>query len=348
MNVNNINIAILGASGYTGGDLIRLLLSHEKSSIIYLSAHSNVGQDSNDFHKGLFDETLPIFVSVEDINYDNIDLVISALPHNIFHNVISIIPDNIKVIDMSADFRFTNSKIYNEYYETKHGSENLLKEAIYGLSEINRKNIKGARIVACPGCYPTAVLLPLIPLIRSKLVQLDDIIIDAKSGVTGAGRSLKKDLLFSEISESVKPYSLTNHRHAPEIEEKIFLESNENVRISFTPHLIPINRGELITMYLKLNDGNDLSQIIACLEDFYSNDEFVKINTESKPSETANVRGSNKCLISAFDDRIRGRIIITSVIDNLVKGSAGQAIQNMNIMFDLEEGMGLKNIPLYP
>ena len=348
MTKNKINIAILGASGYTGGDLIRLLLGHDKVNISTLSANSNEGFNPSQIHHALFDSELPNFINIKDIDYSNIDLVFSGLPHNKLHNYINSIGNNSKVIDMSADFRFKDVELFNKSYESKHESENLLKDSVYGLSEIYRDKIKEANIVACPGCYPTAVLLSILPLIRGNIIRLDDMIIDAKSGVSGAGRSLKGELLFSEVAESMKAYSVSNHRHTPEIEEKIYLESDKNIKINFTPHLIPINRGELVTIYLKLENDKKLNDAVNCLNNFYANDEFIVISNSGLPSSTSNVRGSNKCLISLFEDRIDGRIIISTAIDNLVKGSAGQAIQNMNIMFGYQENLGLLNQPLFP
>lgn len=348
MTKNKINIAILGASGYTGGDLIRLLLGHDKVNISTLSANSNEGLNPSQIHHALLGSNLPNFINIKDIDYDNIDLVFSGLPHDKLHNYINNIDNDTKVIDMSADFRFKDVKLFNKSYESKHESENLLNDSVYGLSEIYRDEIKGANIVACPGCYPTAVLLSILPLIRSNIISLDDLIIDAKSGVSGAGRGLKGELLFSEIAESMKPYSISNHRHTPEIEEKIYIESNKEIKINFTPHLIPINRGELVTIYLKLESDKKLNDAIDCLNNFYAKDEFIIISDSGAPSSTSNVRGSNKCLISLFQDRIDGRIIISTAIDNLVKGSAGQAIQNMNIMFGYQENLGLSNQPLFP
>jgi N-acetyl-gamma-glutamyl-phosphate reductase len=348
MTKDKINIAILGASGYTGGELIRLLLGHDKVNISTLSANSNEGLNPSQIHHALLDSNLPNFINIKDIDYSNIDLVFSGLPHNKLHNYINNIGNNSKVIDMSADFRFNDVELFNKSYESKHKSENLLKDSVYGLSEIYRDKIKEANIVACPGCYPTAVLLSILPLIRGNIISLDDIIIDAKSGVSGAGRSLKGEFLFSEIAESMKPYNISNHRHTPEIEEKIYLESNKKIKINFTPHLIPINRGELVTIYLKLENDKKLNDAIDYLNNFYANDDFIIVSDSEVPSSTSNVRGSNKCLISLFEDRIDGRIIISTAIDNLVKGSAGQAIQNMNIMFGYQENLGLLNQPLFP
>jgi len=348
MTKNKINIALLGASGYAGGDLIRILIGHENAKIIALSANSKEGLKPDEVHYALSNSELPKFTNINDINYDDIDLVFSGLPHNNLHNLINNIPNNIKVIDMSSDFRFKNVDTYNQYYETIHSSEELLIDSAYGLTEIYRSHIKDARVVACPGCYPTAVLLSIIPLINNNIISLEDIIVDAKSGVSGAGRGLKNELLFSEIAESMKPYNVSKHRHTPEIEEKIYLETNKKIKINFTPHLIPINRGELITLYLKLNKDQKLDNAIKCLNSFYKDDEFIITSSSGKPANTSNVRGSNNCLISVFEDRIDGRIIITTVIDNLIKGSAGQAVQNMNVMFGYEENTGLSKLALYP
>ena len=249
---------------------------------------------------------------------------------------------------MSADFRFSDVNIYNQYYETSHNSSELLNETAYGLSEIFRDSIKESRIVACPGCYPTAVLLSILPLIKENIISLEDIIVDAKSGVSGAGRGNKEELMFSEISESMKPYNIAKHRHTPEIEQIIGDISGKEVKINFTPHLIPINRGELVTIYLKTINGSKAKEAISCLNSYYKEDSYVHISNQGIPSETSKVRGSNNCLISIFDDRIDGRIIISTSIDNLIKGSAGQAIQNMNIMFDFDESEGLTSFGMYP
>jgi len=348
MTKNKINIAVLGASGYAGGDLIRILLGHERAEILALSANSKEGLKPGEVHYALSNSELPKFTNIKDINYDNIDLVFSSLPHDNLHNLINDIPNNIKVIDMSSDFRFKDADTYNKYYETKHSSEELLKDSAYGLTEIYRSNIKDARVVACPGCYPTAVLLSIIPLINDNIISLEDIIIDAKSGVSGAGRGLKNELLFSEIAESMKPYNVSRHRHTPEIEEKIYLETKKKIKINFTPHLVPINRGELVTLYLKLNKNQKLDYVMTCLNDFYKDDEFIITSNSGNPANTSNVRGSNNCLISVFEDRIEGRVIITTAIDNLIKGSAGQAVQNMNVMFGFEENIGLSKLAFYP
>ncbi len=348
MNQNKINIAVLGASGYTGGDLIKILLNHNNANIFALSAHSKLGMNPSDVHASLFNAKLPDFISVNEIDFNQIDLVISGLPHDNLHNIIKDIPSKCKIIDMSADFRFSDVNIYNQYYETSHNSPELLSDSVYGLSEIFREKIKDSRIVACPGCYPTAVLLSILPLIKEKIISLEDIIVDAKSGVSGAGRGSKEELMFSEISESMKPYNIAKHRHTPEIEQIIENISSKEIKINFTPHLIPINRGELVTIYVKTINGSKAKEAISCLNSYYKEDAYVHISNQGIPSETSKVRGSNNCLISIFDDRIDGRIIISTSIDNLIKGSAGQAIQNMNIMFDFDESEGLTSFGMYP
>lgn len=345
---DKIKVAILGASGYTGGDLIRMLLSHKNVDIVALSANAKSGMSPSQAHASLFNTNLPELVNTEEINYDGIDLVFSALPHNNLHDLIKKIPELCKVIDLSADFRFSDVNVFNKYYETSHNSPDLIKESVYGLSEIFKDDIQKSRIVACPGCYPTAVLLPLIPLIRSRIVSIEDLIIDAKSGVSGAGRGNKEDLMFSEVSESMKPYNIARHRHTPEIEELIKNITGNEAKINFTPHLVPINRGELVTIYARVLDEYKAKDATSCLRSFYKNDFFVNLSKDNNPSETSNVRGSNNCLISIFDDRIEGRLIIVATIDNLIKGSSGQAIQNMNIMFGFDEKEGLPKFGLYP
>jgi N-acetyl-gamma-glutamyl-phosphate reductase len=253
----------------------------------------------------------------------------------------------IKVLDMSADFRLRNKETYAQWYGHEHQALELQGEAVYGLTEFYREKITAARLVACPGCYPTAALLALVPLAKAKLIDVDDIVIDAKSGVTGAGRGLKQNTLFSEAGEGISPYSVGTHRHAPEIEQEIGVAAGANVTVNFTPHLIPMSRGELCTSYVKLN-GATPDDLRAALEKAYANEPFVHVVKKGVLPQTQNVRGSNYVQIGVIADRIKNRAIVISVLDNLVKGSAGQAIQNMNLMFGFPEPAGLEQIPLFP
>jgi N-acetyl-gamma-glutamyl-phosphate reductase len=249
---------------------------------------------------------------------------------------------------MSADFRLRNPATYAEWYGGEHGAPELLKEAVYGLTEHYRDRIANARLVACPGCYPTAVLLALLPLAKAKLIATEDIIIDAKSGVSGAGRTLKQNNLFSEAGEGLSPYGIGNHRHVPEIEQELGLAARTPVKINFTPHLVPMSRGELCTSYVRLTGKTTASDLRKALSNANADSPFVRVVEEGVIPATQHVRGSNFCHIGVFADRIPGRAIIVSAIDNLVKGSAGQALQNFNVMFGYEETTALEQLPLFP
>jgi N-acetyl-gamma-glutamyl-phosphate reductase len=248
---------------------------------------------------------------------------------------------------MSADFRLRDMNTYAQWYGHEHLAPQLQGEAVYGLTEFYRKDIAAARLVACPGCYPTAALLALVPIARARMIDVDDIIIDAKSGLTGAGRGLKQNTLFSEAGEGMSPYSVGTHRHAPEIEQEIGVAAGAAVTVNFTPHLIPMSRGELCTSYVKLN-GVTADDLRAKLTETYRDEPFVHVAKKGVMPQTQNVRGSNYVQIGVFADRVKNRAIVISVVDNLVKGSAGQAIQNMNLMFGFPETTGLEQIALFP
>ena len=254
------------------------------------------------------------------------------------------IRDSLKIIDLSADFRLRDAEVYARHYERTHDAPELLAEAVYGLSEHFAQEIAKARLVACPGCYPTAALLPLLPLLKEGLVETDDLIIDAKSGVTGAGRSLKTQNLFAEIAESLHPYAVASHRHVPEIEQALSDAAGAPVMVEFTPHLVPMNRGELVSIYARAKGG--AAKLTAALKKFYADKPFVRVS-DAVPS-TAHVRGSNYCDIAVFDARLPERVIIFAALDNLVKGSSGQAVQNLNLIFGLDETAGLTQTPLHP
>jgi N-acetyl-gamma-glutamyl-phosphate reductase len=253
----------------------------------------------------------------------------------------------IKILDMSADFRLRDMSVYAQWYGHEHRSPELQGEAVYGLTEFYREKIAAARLVACPGCYPTAALLALVPIVKAKLIDVDDIVIDAKSGITGAGRGLKQNTLFSEAGEGLSPYSVATHRHSPEIDQEIGIAAGSAVTVNFTPHLIPMSRGELCTSYVKLN-GASADDVRTALEEAYRDEPFVHVARGGVMPQTQNVRGSNYVQIGVVADRIKNRAIVVSVLDNLVKGSAGQAIQNMNLMLGFPETTGLEQIALFP
>ncbi len=347
-DAKRIKIAVIGASGYTGSDLVRLALCHPNIEIRALVAHSHAGKPMGDVFPHLAHFGLPDLVNVDSVDWADIEAVFCGLPHGTAQDIIAKLPDHIKVIDMSADFRLRSPETYAEWYGRSHDNTDLLKTAVYGLSEQYREDIKKANLVACPGCYPTATLLALIPLLKHKAIKAEDIIVDAKSGVSGAGRSLKQNTLFTEAGEGLSPYAVGKHRHAPEIDQELSAASGENVIVNFTPHLIPMSRGELVTCYVKTADGKSVNDLRQTLISEYENDEFVRVMDEGIIPATQNVRGSNYVNIAVIEDRIPGRVIVVSTLDNLVKGSAGQAMQNFNLMFGLEETLGLEQKPMFP
>ena len=258
------------------------------------------------------------------------------------------LPGHLKVIDLSADFRLRSLDSYKQWYGHAHRAPDHQTRAVYGLTEHARDAIRAATLVACPGCYPTASMMPLIPLLKAKLIAPDDIIIDAKSGVSGAGRAEKEANLFAEVSEGIHAYGIANHRHAPEIEQGLSDAANRDIVVNFTPHLMPMNRGILATIYVRLAEGAAPGDLRAALQKAYADEYFVRVLPEGGVPATRHVRGSNHCLIGVFPDRLPGRAILVSVIDNLVKGAAGQAVQNFNLMSGLPETTALQQEPLFP
>ncbi|KAI94201.1 N-acetyl-gamma-glutamyl-phosphate reductase [Rhodomicrobium udaipurense JA643] len=343
-----IKIGVIGASGYTGADLIRLAACHPGMEISALAANTHAGKPLADVfpHLGFVDA--PPLVKAEEVDWSSLDAVFCGLPHGTAQDIIATLPESVKVIDMSADFRLKDTSTYAKWYGREHAATHLLEGAAYGLTEHNREAIRAARLVACPGCYPTATLLALLPLVAAKLVDASDIIVDAKSGVSGAGRSLKQNILFSEAGEGLSPYAIAGHRHAPEIEQEISKAAGANVFVNFTPHLVPMSRGELVTCYVRLAGSHTAADLAAALAERYAGEPFVKLAPKGTLPSTQFVRGSNFCLIGVYADRIPGRAIVVSTIDNLVKGSAGQAVQNFNLMFGFEETAGIAQQPLFP
>jgi len=346
---NNKNrVAIVGASGYTGSDLIRLALRHPDISIDALTGATHAGKSIDEVFPHLSGCHLPSIVTNDDVDWQSIDTVFCGLPHATSQKVIKSLPDHLKIIDMSADFRLRDKATYEATYGNPHTAIELQKEAVYGLSEHYRTEISNARLVACPGCYPTATLLLLLPLVKEGFIDPTDLIIDAKSGVTGAGRALKQNTLFSEAGEGMGPYAVAQHRHAPEIEQELSIAAGENVIVNFTPHLIPMSRGELVTCYAKLTNNNNADKCRSLLKERYSADVFVDISPAGVHPQTQFVRGSNRVMLNAYDDRISGRVILIAALDNLVKGSSGQALQNFNIMSGYREATGLEQIAMFP
>ena len=339
----DLKVAIMGPSGYTGHEIIRILLKHPKVKIKVLIGNKSEGKYISEIFSSLSQIDLPEIKSLKTANFSNIDIVFSCMPSGNLDNIINLIPKDIVVIDLSADFRIKDVKLFEKYY-TKHQNPNFLKKFTYGLTEFNRNKIKRSSYIACPGCYPTSILIPILPLIKKNIISNNDIIVDSKSGLSGAGRNIKQDLLFSENYNSFKAYGGGNHRHIPEIESCIYDQTAKKVNIIFTPHLIPINRGILSTIYLK---GN-ASLIQKTLSKYYENESFIKINDIGEMPKISDVIGSNLCRIGILQHNKKNHVIITSVIDNLLKGASGQAVQNMNLIFDFPEELGLDQHSFWP
>ena len=343
-----IRIGVIGASGYTGADLIRLAVRHPAIEIATLTANTYAGKPVASVYPHLAPLNLPDMVKNEDVDWSRLDAVFCGLPHATSQELIATLPEHLKIIDMSADFRLRDPAVYEATYGGPHKAMNLQKHAVYGLTEHYREAVKKARLVACPGCYPTATLLLLLPLVKAGLIDAGDLIIDAKSGVSGAGRSLKQNILFCEAGEGMTPYGVATHRHAPEIEQEIAVVAGRPVLVNFTPHLVPMSRGELVTAYAKLVKNATAVDCAELLAEAYKNEPFVHMAPKGIFPATQQVRGSNNVMLGAYADRIPGRVILISALDNLVKGSAGQAVQNFNLMFGLPETQGLEQVALFP
>ncbi|MCK9993620.1 MAG: N-acetyl-gamma-glutamyl-phosphate reductase [Alphaproteobacteria bacterium] len=348
MSKNPANIAILGASGYTGAELVRLLSRHPDVRIAAVTADRKAGEDYGSVFPHLAGLGLPALVSIDQLKWDQYDLIFCGLPHGTTQEVIAAIPRNKKVVDLSADFRLRDLAAYEKWYGHAHRAPELQSEAVFGLTEFYRKEITRARLVACPGCYPTSALLPLVPLLSQKMIETGYIIVDSKSGVSGAGRALKEGSLFSEVSEAIHAYGVANHRHMSELDQELSLAAGAPVLASFTPHLVPMNRGILSTIYVQLAGGNTASDIHAALAGRYAAEPFVRVLPIGEVPATRHVRGTNFALIGVVADRRPGRAIIVSVIDNLVKGASGQGVQNMNLMLGLDETAGLMQEAIFP
>jgi N-acetyl-gamma-glutamyl-phosphate reductase len=343
-------VGILGASGYTGADAVRLLARHPNVDIVVLTANTHAGKAMDEVFPHFFCLELPRLTEWEKVDWTKLDAVICGLPHGTTQEIIAAVlkaNPGIKVLDMSADFRLRNEASYAQWYGHEHRALELQGEAVYGLTELYRRQIAEARLVACPGCYPTAVLLALVPLVKAGLIDAHDLVIDAKSGVTGAGRGLRQNTLFSEAGEGLSPYSVGAHRHTAEIDQEIGIAAGTAVTANFTPHLIPMARGELCTCYVRIK-GATSDDLRAALESAYRGEPFVHVAKKGVLPQTKNVRGSNYVQIGVVADRIKDRAIVIATLDNLVKGSAGQAIQNMNLMFGWPETTGLEQIALFP
>lgn len=346
--MSEVRVAILGASGYTGAELVRMLAGHPQFRIAALTGDRKAGQPLASVFPHLAKLTLPDLVAIGDVDFSKINAVFCCLPHGTTQEVIAGLPEHVSVVDLSADFRLTSLDAYATWYGHAHKAPELQKDAVYGLTELKRDAIKNARLVANPGCYPTSVQLPLVPLIKAGLILTDDIIIDAKSGTSGAGRAAKEANLYCEVTEGIHAYGVASHRHAPEIEQELGAAAGRDVLVAFTPHLMPMSRGMLSTIYVRAAKGAKAADMRAELARVYRDEPFIGVLPEGAVPATRHVRGSNFCFMNVFDDRLPGRVIVTSVIDNLVKGASGQALQNMNLMFGLPETTNLDQQPLFP
>jgi N-acetyl-gamma-glutamyl-phosphate reductase len=349
------NIAVLGASGYTGAEVVRMLALHPCFNVSTLTGDSKAGLQFSDVFPHLLTATdVPALVKIDDVNWDGIDGAFCCLPHATTQATLASLPSHVKIVDLSADFRLKNVNTYAEWYGGEHQAPELQREAVYGLTELNRKAVLDKpRLVANPGCYPTCVQLGLVPLLEKGLISTEDIIIDAKSGISGAGRSAKQNLLYCEATEGVNAYGITKHRHMPEIEQGLSESCGKDVRVSFTPHLMPMSRGMETASYVKLSEGVTVEDLREALESKYNHEAFVHILKPGVAPHTHHVKGTNNAMINVFEDRLSQRAIVISVIDNLVKGASGQAIQNMNLLFSdtvvgLSETSGLLQQCLYP
>ncbi len=345
-----IRAGIIGATGYAGAELVRLLMGHPEVEIVWYGSRSYIDQQYADIYRNMFKF---VDLSCRDDNLDELakeaDVIFTATPQGFLAGVISEeLLGQVKIIDLSADFRLKDVQVYEDWYKIEHKNPSFIEEAVYGLCEINRDKIKGARLIANPGCYTTCSILTLYPLVKEKLIDPQSIIIDAKSGTSGAGRGAKVPNLFCEVNESIKAYGVTNHRHTPEIEEQLSYAAGEEILLNFTPHLVPMNRGILATTYAKLMPGVTSEDVQAAYEKYYADEYFIRLLGESSFPETRWVEGSNFLDIGYKLDPRTGRIIAIGAIDNLVKGAAGQAVQNMNLLFDLPENTGLQLVPLFP
>lgn len=347
-----LKVGVVGASGYSGLELIRLLTNHPKAELKIITSTSQQGKSISDLYPNLLS-----FCDLEFTSFDpekmkkEVDVVFLSLPHGVSMEIAPLLlDDDLKVIDLSGDFRLKDPSLYEKWYEISYKLSALgeLKKAVYGLPEIKREEIKKSNFVSNPGCYPTSVLLGVIPLLKKKIISPQGIVVDSKSGVTGAGRTLKEEILFSECAENIKAYGIGEHKHTPEIEEGMSEIYGDKIKISFTPHLIPMKRGILSTIYCDLKDKHSTKDILDLYQKFYRDEEFIKILPLRKFPETKNVVGSNCCHIGIRADERTNKVIVISVIDNLIKGAAGQAIQNMNIMCGLKENTGLNNPGFFP
>ena len=345
-----IKAGIIGATGYAGGELVRILSRHPEVEIVWYGSRSYIDQKYADVYRNMFEI---VDAKCLDDNMDELakraDVIFTATPQGFCASMMSEeILSQTKIVDLSADFRIKDVKTYEKWYGIEHKSPQFIEEAVYGLCEINREQIKGARLIANPGCYTTCSILTAYPMAKEGLIDMSTLIVDAKSGTSGAGRGAKVPNLYCEVNENIKAYGVASHRHTPEIEEQLGYAAGEEVLINFTPHLVPMNRGILATEYAKLTKKVTPEEVKAVYDKYYAKETFVRVMGDGVCPETKWVEGSNYVDIGFKIDERTGRIIMMGAIDNLVKGAAGQAVQNMNLLFGLDETMGLDLVPMFP
>ena len=337
-------VGIIGATGYVGVELLRLLLNHDKVTVTAISSSTFKDEEISSVYKSFFNKTTLVCEDKSEV-IEKSDIIFTALPHGLSEEIADeAISKNKKVIDLGADFRLESENSYEEWYGKKFTCKTIHKDSVYGLPEFNGSKVKEYNIVANPGCYPTSISLGLMPLLKNKLINTQNIICDSKSGITGAGRGLSLKTHFAEANENFAAYGIGSHRHTPEIEQTLSYMANENVEVTFTPHLLPVNRGILSTIYCQPKDKLTLEEIHEIYKKQYENEEFVHVLPLGQTAEIKHVKYTNNCHISIHQNYRKNKIIIVSVIDNMVKGAAGQAIQNMNLLLGLPENTGLKLI----
>lgn len=350
-----VKVGIIGATGYAGNELVRLLMGHKDVEIMWYGSRSYIDKKYAEVYQNMFEivEDTCLDDNMEELA-SKVDVIFTATPQGFLAGVLTEeILSRVKIIDLSADFRIKDVKTYEKWYKIEHGSPQFIEEAVYGLCEINRDKVKGARLIANPGCYTTCSILTAYPLVKEGLIDPDTLIIDAKSGTSGAGRGAKLPNLFCEVNENMKAYGVTNHRHTPEIEEQLGYAAGKEIVVNFTPHLVPMNRGILATEYATLNKKADgtlptYEEVKAVYDKYYKNEKFVRVLEKDICPETKWVEGSNYVDVNFKIDERTGRIVMMGALDNLVKGAAGQAVQNMNLLFGFDEAEGLNLVPMFP
>jgi len=342
-----IKVGIVGGTGYTGVELLRLLAHHEQAEVAVITSRAEAGRRVDDLYPNLRGHYALAFTDPQVDQLSSCDIVFFATPHNVAMNLVpELLSAGTRIVDLSADFRIRDAEVWSKWYGETHVRPDLLKTAVYGLPEVNRELIASAQLVACPGCYPTSVQLGYIPLLENDLVDPSTLVANSASGVSGAGRQAKIDNLLSEVSDSFKAYAVSGHRHLPEIEQGLSDVAGRSVAVTFVPHLLPIVRGIHSTLYARLN--RDAPDLQALFEARYANEPFVDVLPAGQSPQTRTVKGANRCQIAVCTPQNRDTVVVSAVIDNLVKGASGQAIQNMNIMMGVPESMGLTGVGLLP